>query len=96
MVGLLALVATGRAQDRGLDGITVDPLGVPDTQLEPLKWSDLDGWTNDDQAAAFAAFMTSCRPFLARKRAPTEGRPMFNALWQVCRRARGRRQSRRR
>ena len=87
MVWLLAFCAAGRAQDRGLDGIVVDPLGVPDTQLEPVKWSDLDGWANDDQAAAFTAFMTSCRPFLVRKRAPTDGRPIFNALWQVCRRA---------
>ena len=38
--------------------------GVPDTQLEPVDWTDLDGWATDDHAAAFTAFLTSCRPFL--------------------------------
>jgi membrane-bound lytic murein transglycosylase A len=87
MVGLLAIAGAARAQDRGLDGIDVDPLGVPDTQLEPVAWTDVDGWASDDQAAAFPAFMTSCRPFLVRKREPADGRPIFKALWHVCRRA---------
>jgi membrane-bound lytic murein transglycosylase A len=30
--------------------------------LEPLSWGDLDGWTGDDHAKAFAAFYASCRP----------------------------------
>src|ERR1043166_7137855 len=30
-------------------GQDVDPLKIPDTQLEPVKWSDLDGWAADDQ-----------------------------------------------
>jgi membrane-bound lytic murein transglycosylase A len=65
----------------------VDPLDAPDTQLEPMKWSDVDGWDKDDQAAAFKAFMASCRPFLVRKRAPHDSREIYNALWHVCRRA---------
>src|SRR6266851_2247495 len=74
-----AVVSSARAQD-------VDPLKIPDTQLEPLRWSALDGWVADDHVASFSAFRKSCAPFLAGKE-PREGRPIYTALWQVCRRA---------
>jgi membrane-bound lytic murein transglycosylase A len=68
-------------------GQTIDPLGAPDTQLEPVQWADLDGWDADDHAAAFTAFRQSCAPFLARKRPPTDLRPIYGGLWAVCKRA---------
>ena len=37
------------------------PLIFPDTQYQPVDWVDVDGWTNDDHATAFASFLTSCR-----------------------------------
>ena len=64
----------------------VDPLQAPDTQLEPITWTDIDGWANDDHAAAFGTFRASCNPFLAR-RAANDSRPIHRALWEVCRRA---------
>jgi membrane-bound lytic murein transglycosylase A len=64
----------------------VDPLKAPDTQLEPIDWSELDGWADDDHAAAFGTFRTSCNPFLAR-RAASDSRPIHQALREVCRRA---------
>jgi membrane-bound lytic murein transglycosylase A len=64
----------------------VDPLQAPDTQLEPAEWSDVEGWADDDHAAAFATFRISCSPFLAR-RAAADGRPIHEALRAVCRRA---------
>jgi membrane-bound lytic murein transglycosylase A len=65
------------------------PFKLPDTQLEPLKWSELEGWAADDQLAAFDAFQASCRPFRAqaRDKPPNDERPVYNGLWQVCRRA---------
>jgi membrane-bound lytic murein transglycosylase A len=63
-----------------------DPLDIPDTQLEPVSWSDLDGWAADDHAAAFTTFLASCKPFLATRR-PLDPRPMYVGLWHVCRRA---------
>jgi hypothetical protein len=30
----------------------VDPLNIPDTQLEPVEWAALDGWRADDHVAA--------------------------------------------
>jgi membrane-bound lytic murein transglycosylase A len=61
------------------------PLRLPDTALEPLNFSDLDGWAADDHAQAFAAFRVSCGP-LVRTRA-SEERPVALALTHVCRRA---------
>jgi membrane-bound lytic murein transglycosylase A len=75
----LAAPALAQAQER-------DPLTIPDTQLEPLSWTALDGWATDDHVASFSAFLKSCTPFLKSKE-PHEGRPIHTALWQVCRRA---------
>ena len=40
-----------------------EPLKLADTQLEPVKWADVAGWTADDHLAAFAAYQTSCKTF---------------------------------
>jgi membrane-bound lytic murein transglycosylase A len=58
---------------------------IRDGELEPLSWSELDGWTNDDHGAAFAGFQVSCRALVSR-RAEQEPR-MLRALGSVCRRA---------
>ena len=65
-----------------------EPLKLPDGRLEPVNWTELAGWTVDDHLAAFAAYQTSCRAL--RKIRRTDGhRPIHNALWNTCRRARG-------
>jgi membrane-bound lytic murein transglycosylase A len=64
----------------------VDPLNLPDTQLEPVKWADLDGWLVDDHAVAFATFLASCKPFLNIGR-PRDPRPIYEGLLHACRRA---------
>ena len=51
-----------------------------------MKWADVEGWAADDQLAAFAAYQTSCQTFLKIKR-PRDERPIYGALWEVCRRA---------
>src|SRR4051794_20467814 len=79
-----ALVAAAQGETGRLDG---DPLNAPDTQLEPLHWGDLDGWAADDHAAAFAAFRISCKPLLRQQHLPRDARPIYGALWAVCRRA---------
>ena len=63
------------------------PLTLPDTRLEPIDWSALDGWATDDHAAAFATFLASCRPLIRTATPPGETRPMYVALKDVCRRA---------
>jgi membrane-bound lytic murein transglycosylase A len=79
MAWLLAAITATQAQ-------TIDPLNNSDTQLEPVTWTDLDGWTADDHAAAFVTFQTSCKPFLATSRL-TDSRPIYGALRAVCKRA---------
>jgi membrane-bound lytic murein transglycosylase A len=61
---------------------------IPNSQLEPLAWSDLGGWADDDHMAAFKTFMDSCKAILPRTSPGREAGPMFSALQQVCRRAR--------
>src|SRR5262249_40819619 len=78
-LGLIVGIGTAAAQPAS------GPLRLPDTALEPLNFSDLDGWKADDHAKAFAAFHPSCGP-LVRSRAPDQ-RPVAAELVHVCRRA---------
>jgi len=64
-----------------------DPLKLPDSVLEPLGWSKLDGWSSDDHSAAFSVFLASCRPLLKGAKPVPETRSMSDALEAVCRRA---------
>jgi len=81
LLGALCLAAITRAG-------AADPLKIPDTQLEPMDWSSLEGWGTDDHVASFSAFKKSCVPFLAGKESrQREDRPIHAALWQVCHRA---------
>lgn len=64
-----------------------EPLRLPDAALEPIEWNALKGWSADDHAAAFAAFLASCRPLLRSSLGESEKRPMYPALVEVCRRA---------
>jgi membrane-bound lytic murein transglycosylase A len=61
-----------------------EPLKLADSQLEPVKWGDVEGWAADDHLAAFAAFQVSCQTFRNGKR-PEDERPIYNALREVCR-----------
>src|SRR5437588_9966055 len=64
------------------------PIRFPDTRFEPVAFDELDGWAADDHAAAFAAFMASCRPVLAGAKASRDPRPVYPALVEICRKAR--------
>ncbi len=64
-----------------------EPLRLPDSALEPIEWTALDGWAADDHAAAFTTFLASCRPLLRTALPKGETRPMYFALVHVCRQA---------
>jgi membrane-bound lytic murein transglycosylase A len=64
------------------------PIVLPDTQYEPVEWADLDGWTSDDHAAAFAAFLGSCRTLQNRHRQARELTAIPAALKDICETAR--------
>jgi membrane-bound lytic murein transglycosylase A len=59
-----------------------------DSQLEPIKWGELQGWTADDHLAAFAAYQASCRAPLKSRRSD-EREELSGALSIVCRKAAG-------
>jgi membrane-bound lytic murein transglycosylase A len=40
------------------------PLTIANAALEPATWNDLEGWSGDDHASAFATFYASCRPIV--------------------------------
>jgi membrane-bound lytic murein transglycosylase A len=77
---LVAAACAARAEER-------EPMKLPDTQLEPITWAEIDGWAEDDHDAAFAAFLNSCRAILRGTKAQREARPVYGALYEACRKA---------
>jgi membrane-bound lytic murein transglycosylase A len=63
-----------------------EPLKLSNSQLEPVKWTELAGWTDDDHFAAFAAYQKSCQALGKIRRTDDHG-PIYGALWNVCRKA---------
>jgi membrane-bound lytic murein transglycosylase A len=53
-------------------------------QVEPLTFNRLDGWTEDDSAAAFAAYQRSCAAILQGSATMRKARPMFGGLYHAC------------
>lgn len=64
------------------------PISFPDTQYQPVQWSAIAGWDDDDQRAAFAAFQKSCRSVLAPRPATGSAKPLGDSLVIPCRAAR--------
>jgi membrane-bound lytic murein transglycosylase A len=63
------------------------PITIPNTQYEPVAWSEIPGWAEDDHGAALAAFLKSCRP-VVRSAAPSdEAQSLFDARRAPCRNA---------
>jgi len=64
------------------------PSVFANSQYEPIAWEAIDGWAADDHAAAYAAFLSSCRAVIGSAKGSRDTRPVFPALVEVCRRAR--------
>jgi membrane-bound lytic murein transglycosylase A len=67
-------------------GQQAGPLKMPDTQLEPVDWGELQGWADDDHLASFASFLRSCRP-MANGKSAADTPPLQAALREICRTA---------
>jgi membrane-bound lytic murein transglycosylase A len=85
-LALCALLSISPASARR--GGAPTPLEITNSQYEPLKWSDIPGWVEDDQLAAFAAFLASCRPIIAQREPPKETKALGLSLSEPCRAAR--------
>jgi peptidoglycan lytic transglycosylase A len=55
--------------------------------VEALSFDQLDGWTQDDQSAAFSTFMKSCDAILQGTRAMRKARPIYGGLYNACEKA---------
>jgi len=62
-------------------------LRLPHASTETLSFDSLAGWKDDDQAAAFGAFMKSCDAILQGSKARRRARPIYDGLFRVCKRA---------
>src|SRR6516164_6434299 len=82
-----AQLPTRSVQAIGISTLQPESLRLPNTAIEPIDWNTLKGWEADDHAAAFATFLTSCRPLLRASVQEGDKHPMYLALTQVCRQA---------
>jgi len=48
------------------------PIEISGSQYQPLAWSDVPGWGDDDQLAAFRTFRASCKSIVAQHDTPAE------------------------
>ena len=53
-------------------------------QVEPVSFTKLDGWKDDDHAAAFGAYLKSCRAILQGSKAIRAARPVYGGLYNAC------------
>jgi membrane-bound lytic murein transglycosylase A len=57
-------------------------------QVTPLSFAALNGWGEDDQAAAFKSFLHSCDAIRhATPRLLRRAQPVYRGLYKVCQRA---------
>jgi membrane-bound lytic murein transglycosylase A len=53
-------------------------------QIEKLSFDKLDGWRDDDQTAAFAAYMKSCGAILQAEITARRKKPLLGGLYNAC------------
>jgi membrane-bound lytic murein transglycosylase A len=64
------------------------PLQINGGQYAPVAWSEMVGWSDDDQLAAFKAFQISCKPIVAQQKPPADPKALGTSLRDPCRVAR--------
>jgi membrane-bound lytic murein transglycosylase A len=64
------------------------PFEISGSQYFPVAWSDIPGWNDDDQLAAFQTFRASCKPIAAQHDTPPDSRALGATLREPCRAAR--------
>lgn len=60
------------------------PMKLRDAEILPVTFETLSGWTHDDQAAAFGAYLKSCRAILNGTKAMRKARPVYGGLYTAC------------
>lgn len=97
-LGLLSAATLARAQDKPANKPAEKPAApaekvvpvekpavkIPGAQLAPVAWHEMEGWAEDDHAAALATFLVSCEAILKGSAAKRAARPLLAALYEVC------------
>jgi membrane-bound lytic murein transglycosylase A len=82
LIGFVLALPAGAAHSQRLG-----PLSLPNTQYEPVAWNDIEGWAEDEHAAAFTAFLKSCRPVTRSAASAEDAQTIPDGRREVCRRA---------
>ena len=78
-----------RPAERALPYPKLDlPPEIDGSQYFPVSWSDIPGWNDDDQLAAYQTFRASCKPIAAQRDAAPDSRALGATLREPCRAAR--------
>ena len=88
---MLASFALGVTADAEATSSPKQAAGMKAITYQPLAFSQIPGWDNDDHAAAFKAFLKSCEKVLAAGRertAPDKGQAPPQGLIEACTAAR--------
>jgi membrane-bound lytic murein transglycosylase A len=64
-----------------------DAWSLRNAKVEESSFAALDGWKDDDHAAAFATFLKSCRAILNANKTMRSARPILGGLFKACERA---------
>jgi membrane-bound lytic murein transglycosylase A len=64
------------------------PFEVSGSQYFPIAWSNVPGWNDDDQLAAYQTFRASCKSIVAQHETPPDSRALGTTLREPCRAAR--------
>ena len=62
-------------------------MNLKNAQVESLEFSALNGWAQDDHAAAFGAFLKSCGAIRHGSKAMRKARPVYGGLYNACQQA---------
>jgi peptidoglycan lytic transglycosylase A len=64
------------------------PFEISGSQYFPIAWSDIPGWSDDNQLAAYRTFRTSCKSIVAQHNMQPDTRALGATLREPCRAAR--------
>jgi membrane-bound lytic murein transglycosylase A len=85
-IGLIGIApAFALALTAALSGpASAHDMKLRNAQVEPVAFTALEGWNDDDHAAAFETFLKSCGAILQGTRATRAARPVYGGLFKVC------------
>jgi membrane-bound lytic murein transglycosylase A len=87
VVGLIALSAPAAAYSMKFRHAQAHEMKFRHAQVEPVAFKELAGWSEDDHAAAFAAYLKSCSAILQGTKAMRAARPVYGGLYNACEKA---------